>query len=80
MAFLRKIIDKATYMLIVGVCNAGLAYAETSTQLHLTEPQSLLAVTLLNLFLVWLGVETGYQTSSSSTPTSTTPTTPASGS
>jgi hypothetical protein len=56
MAFLRKYIDRNTYLLIVGVANA--VTVAVSAELGAQPIAMGLAITVLNLVVAWLGVET----------------------
>jgi len=60
MAFLRKLIDKWTYALIVGAFNAITVYVSTTAVLG--APELTLMVTVGNLVLVWMAVETSNPT------------------
>ena len=56
MAFLRKFINRNTYMLIVGIANAITVAISSIASFHPVETG--LAITVVNLVVAWLGVET----------------------
>lgn len=57
MAWLRKCISRNTYMTIVGIFNAVTSYLSVAANMN---PADLgLVLTIGNLLLVWLGVESG---------------------
>ncbi len=63
MAFLRKIIDKATLVLASTIWNGLTVYLATG-EIQLTAPQLTLMVVIGNALIIWLGAESN----NSSTP------------
>lgn len=57
MAWLRKYISRNSYLTIVGVFNAVTSYLSVASSLGAAELG--LILTIGNLVLVWLGVESG---------------------
>ena len=60
MATLRKIkgLDKSTFAMISGIATAVTTYV---TLTFGNVPLTVLAVSIVNIFVVWLGVESGHE-------------------
>jgi len=70
MAFLKKVIDKATFLLIIGIWSLASSYILNSTVVP-AEAKTLI-VGIGTLVIAWLGLETG-NTNGNSTPVPTQP-------